>query len=1205
MMRINLKWIVVLIGVSVFSWFMMASVWAQFSNTKLSDIQALGDTVDTFIVSPDNNWVVYIADHNTDDLKELYSVPTDSSALPTRLNDTMIFWGRIDSFQISADSNYVVFLADQDADDVDELYSVPIDGSAAPTKINSMAIQGTPGSMMSPNCGGPLPPIPTPGATPVSPPAGKVGEFLISPDSSRVVYIAAQGIEDVAELFSVPIDGSAVATKLNNPLVTGGNVGSFQISSNSNQVVYIADQETNDVQELYSVPIVGGSVIKLNGLLANQGDVGSFQISTNSSQVVYAADQELNYKTELYSVPISGGTPIKLNEALLSTGAVGNYKLSSDSSQVVYTARRSATAPFELYSVPIGGGAATKLNGALVNREQVVSLFEISANSSQVVYRANQDTVSIFELYSVPIDGSATAVKLNGTLVNEGDVGSFKISTDSNQVVYRADQDTNDVYELYSVPIDGSIAPTKLNGVLVNGGGVGEFVIVTQNGRVVYKADQETNDVFELYSVPMAGGVSIKLDGSLSGNGDIRYFQANDDSNQVVYTADWDAEYVLALYSVPLDGSTIPGRLDSPQAIAGDAMTYQLSNDDNWVVYLADQETDYVDELYSVLVDGSAAPHKLNSALVKNGDVQSDYQISNDNSRVVYRADQDTNDVNEIYSVPLDGSEIPIKLNEPLANWSGVGRGEFQISADSSRVIYQAAQDTANVFDLYAVPLAGGVSAKLNNSLVSGGSIFDFKVSNDSSSAVYRGVQDTAGVFELYSVPLDGSALPTKLNGAMTTGGDIGENGYQISADGSWVVYIADQDVDNVYELYSVPIDGSAVPTKLNDALVSGGAVSSDIKISADSNWVVYRADQDTNNVYELYSVPIDGSAVATKLNGLLVSGGIVELNSQISADSNWVVYQADQDTNGVIELYSRPIDGSGASTKLNGTLTNGANSYWWRYEISADSSRVIYLVDQDVADITELYSVPIDGSAEPVKLNDMLVAEGRVWTFKISEDSSQVVYQADQELHNKIELFGVPIDGSAIPIKLNGPLIDSGCVVLWNGFEISADNNRVVYIAEQDVVSAVELYVSSGLAEPVMLVGSNGSVISNNDTTPSLADNTDFGDVEVGSVPVVHTFTISNTGTADLLFTNTPAVSLTVGTPFSVTVQPASAPLAPGETAVFEITFTPTLSGTFTDTVTIPNNDPSATVYTFVIEGSASDPEYFNFLPVILKPEE
>ncbi len=63
-------------------------------------------------------------------------------------------------------------------------------------------------------------------------------------------------------------------------------------------------------------------------------------------------------------------------------------------------------------------------------------------------------------------------------------------------------------------------------------------------------------------------------------------------------------------------------------------------------------------------------------------------------------------------------------------------------------------------------------------------------------------------------------------------------------------------------------------------------------------------ADQQTAGILELFSVPIGGPAAAgIKLNGALVTGGYVS-GFQVSPDSGRVLYIADQDINGFFELY-------------------------------------------------------------------------------------------------------------------------------------------------------------------------------------------------------------------------------------------------------------------------------------------------------------
>ena len=88
--------------------------------------------------------------------------------------------------------------------------------------------------------------------------------------------------------------------------------------------------------------------------------------------------------------------------------------------------------------------------------------------------------------------------------------------------------------------------------------------------------------------------------------------------------------------------------------------------------------------------------------------------------------------------------------------------------------------------------------------------------------------------------------------------GDVTE--YTVSPDGEWAVFLADKDTDEVFELYSVPVDDSLPPRRLNGNLPPGGDVEGNFLVTNDSSRVVYRSDELLNNNFRLYTVPIDGS---------------------------------------------------------------------------------------------------------------------------------------------------------------------------------------------------------------------------------------------------------------------------------------------------------------------------------------------------------
>ncbi len=158
----------------------------------------------------------------------------------------------------------------------------------------------------------------------------------------------------------------------------------------------------------------------------------------------------------------------------------------------------------------------------------------------------------------------------------------------------------------------------------------------------------------------------------------------------------------------------------------------------------------------------------------------------------MYLADKNQDFIAEMHTVPIDASAASIELTTLFSMFSSFS--DFEVSPNSSRVVFRADRDTGGVFELYSVPfLAGANVIKLNGTLAAGGDVSSFaspfQFSPDGQRVVYHADQDTNDVFELYSVPTDGSTVPVKLNGALVTGGDVqtaAQGGdFRISSDGT------------------------------------------------------------------------------------------------------------------------------------------------------------------------------------------------------------------------------------------------------------------------------------------------------------------------------------------------------------------------------------------------------------------------------------
>lgn len=488
---------------------------------------------------------------------------------------------------------------------------------------------------------------------------------------------------------------------------------------------------------------------------------------------------------------------------------------------------------------------------------------QLSPDGQYAVYRQDAVIDGAGELWSVPVSGGVPE-RLSAAL-NAGQFLTFAISPDSQYVVYTVDQDTPGRTELFSVPIGGGVI-TKLNPNLAAGRNVINFQISPTSNRVFYVADRgpatNNDNEFRLYSVPIDGGTSVQLNADLQFDWDVEAYRVSPDGSTVVYRPKWTALGWAQLWSVPALG---------PAEVA-------------------------------VIINRSLDP----GAIVEN-----DFQISPDGNRVIYRADATNPGSYDLYSVLIGGgTSTKINGTQPASSYVDTG---FQISPDSTRVVYRSDQSATGVWQIYSVPIAGGTPLQLNGTLGSGEDVEPgFQISPNSSKVVYRSDEDEDGVIDLYSVPLADGAV-TKLNPVPVTGGDV-QPSFAISPNSTRVVYISDHAVDTVNQLYSVPI-GGGTSTRLNRTLGSGGNVVN-FRISPDSAWVAYGADQDTNDLFELLATPIGGGTVQD-ISGVLVSGGDVVLTAlqltawEFSSNSLDIVYAADEDTDELVDLYASSIAGA------------------------------------------------------------------------------------------------------------------------------------------------------------------------------------------------------------------------------------------------------------------------------------------------------
>jgi hypothetical protein len=145
----------------------------------------------------------------------------------------------------------------------------------------------------------------------------------------------------------------------------------------------------------------------------------------------------------------------------------------------------------------------------------------------------------------------------------------------------------------------------------------------------------------------------------------------------------------------------------------------------------------------------------------------------------------------------------------------------------------------------------------------------------------------------------------------------------------------------------------------------------------------------------------------------------------------------------------------------------------------------------------------------------------------------------------------------------------------------------------ENTLPAAGSAYIFSsgigGVVEPEIFVYSDSIKIINGDNTPSKNDHTDFGTTQITYGTITNNYLIHNAGTGYLLI-DTIMISGSWADNFLLTTPPPDS-IAAGVMGSFSISFTPTVAGLHTATVSIENNDADEDPYVFAIQGTGKMP--------------
>src|SRR5262245_44386272 len=151
--------------------------------------------------------------------------------------------------------------------------------------------------------------------------------------------------------------------------------------------------------------------------------------------------------------------------------------------------------------------------------------------------------------------------------------------------------------------------------------------------------------------------------------------------------------------------------------------------------------------------------------------------------------------------------------------------------------------------------------------------------------------------------------------------------------------------------LVLLPAGLAAQSQKISGALAhspasSGGDVR-EVRFSPDGSRLLYLADQDQAGAVDLYSAPASGGAAAVRLSAAVAGSG----GQSFELTATHAVF-----TGPGLRLSSAPLDGSAPAVVLS---TNASGM-----RLAPDGSRAFWLEFAEDISSSQLYSAPLDGSA-------------------------------------------------------------------------------------------------------------------------------------------------------------------------------------------------------------------------------------------------
>lgn len=410
------------------------------------------------------------------------------------------------------------------------------------------------------------------------------------------------------ELWSVNFDGSA-RTKISGPLVANGVVYIYgfrwEITPDQSKVIFIADKTVDNVDEIWSVNMDGTGITKLNGALVNGGDVQSL-LSVQSSYTIFKADKDIDSLNEFYLAKNDGTLLFKVHPALTAGGSVELYAPEAmGSDRIITNVAVNGTAAKELFSIKTDGSDLKRISVSLNPNESVTKVVRSYVNDwvFYVVYNNVADTKDTYRCNS---DGS------NVILLEQNYSGNYDLlgmTRDDKSLISTEFDSDNYSEKVFFLDVDNfnltmnGYYPAHPNGAIYNLDLLPNNALLRNENCTLY--DQKSDSV------------SVDLFPWRQANACIDSYWKGNSSNHLIALGDFETDTKKELFLVRNGTSTLKEKINDN--VFSSISKFAISNNKSQVVYIGDSSVINQNELWYTSLQGtSLSPVKLTGAVPTN-----------------------------------------------------------------------------------------------------------------------------------------------------------------------------------------------------------------------------------------------------------------------------------------------------------------------------------------------------------------------------------------------------------------------------------------------------------------------------------------------------------------------------------------------------------------------------------------------------------